>query len=202
VIKTVPLDIPVNFLIGSLIALAASRGLRAGDNILGRQFKLAVGYSLWFGLTVTYFYFAYPDWMYGYALPVRWPLLLIGFPLFIAALAVAGGLGALATSVWIARGVRRPWIPAVYGLLNWAAVMAFMWNQYMSIGTFQEYQLGTAIPLNQHAAIRSAMNIAGPAEIIPAAAIILYLWFSNRKRTARPAVEPASVSPGSEGASL
>jgi hypothetical protein len=179
--ETVPLDIPVNFLTGSLIMLAAGRGIRAGADLLGRPFRAAVAYSLWFGLTVTYFYFVYPDWMYAYFLELGWVRLIIGWFVFMAALAAAGACGALATGVWLKRG-RRAWIPALYGLVNWLVVMGFTYDQYFHVGTLAQYRAGQAQPLGEHEAMRRAMSIAGPLEIAPLLLIILVIWVANRKQ--------------------
>lgn len=63
-IKTVPFDIPLSFLMGMLIPLACPKGIASAEHIvLNRYFLGVMLWELFFMVPLgTYLYFFYPDW--------------------------------------------------------------------------------------------------------------------------------------------
>ncbi len=67
-IKTVPFDIPLSFIIGMLIPLVCPKGISASKSLINnRYFLAAVLFELFFFIPLgTYLYFFHPDWSLMY----------------------------------------------------------------------------------------------------------------------------------------
>lgn len=183
VIETVPLDPPVCLFFGCLIAMASYRQIRRENaQGLSRFVAYGAGFGLWFGLTVTYFYFNYADWMWAYTLDSQSVPTALGWPLFMSILTVAGGLGAFFCQEMIRLGkMGWAWGLAVYALLVEIAIGVIMADQYKHVGTYQEYLAGTAMEAAKHTAFQQAVAIAGPIEGLTFAALVIGLWWKGRQ---------------------
>lgn len=177
------MDPPVCLFFGCLIALAAHRQIKQENaQGLSRFVWYGAGFGLWFGLTVTYFYFNYADWMWAYTMDSQDVPVYIGWPLFMSVLTLAGALGAFFCQEMIRLG-KYPWAwgLTVYALLVEVTIGVLMSRQYQHVGTFQEYMLGTAIKATEHAAFQQAVTIAGPIEGLSFAALVIGLWWRGRQ---------------------
>lgn len=149
---------------------------------LSRFVWYGAGYSLWFGLTVTYFYFNYADWMWAYTLDSKSIPAAIGWPLFMSLLTVAGGLGAFFCQEMIRLGkFAWAWALTGYALAVEIAIGVLMADQYKHVGTFQEFLQGTAMEAAKHTAFQQAIAIAGPIEGLTLAALVIGLFWRGRK---------------------
>ncbi len=140
-IKTIPLDIIFSFLIGTIFALISKNEIEKNESYKTLGFKLAGIYGLWFGLTVTYFYFKYPDWMYCYFLDVSLILIIVGWFMFMSALFLAGLSGYLLSASFIKLKLNK-FILTIYSLVMFGLVFLFTSDRYFVLGNYKQFQSG------------------------------------------------------------
>ena len=179
-IKTIPLDITFTFLIGTIFALLSRKELESKESYQTVGFRLAGIYGLWFGLTVTYFYFKYPDWMYCYFLDVSVILIVVGWFMFMSALLVSGLSGYLLSASFIKLKLNKFILP-IYSLLMFGLVFLFTSERYFVLGNYKQFQSGQIKKIFEVAGMSTAFKIAALFEILPLIAIFIFLYLKNRK---------------------
>ncbi len=124
-----------------------------------------------FGVAIPAFcYIQQPAWMWGYALDpetihpwvVVW-IFILYYVCFFAGFNMVPKKGG-----W--------WVVAAVGALN-LALLAIVWSRYSKVGTYAEFQDGTASPLME-SPFNMTLNIAFGITVVGTAA----LWFWARKK--------------------
>jgi hypothetical protein len=168
VIETVPIDFPSVFPVGVLIALAAKRQIETENvGFFSRYVGAGALFGLVFGLSVGWFCFNYPDWMWVYGVPVdRWSVWW-WYPPFLLGLTITGAAGALFAQALLAR--RRPWLAVGVGLIGLYILVVFWsmtWEPYQYLSTYEQWHAEprVAIPIQDDPRFMTAMNIAGPIQ--------------------------------------
>jgi hypothetical protein len=168
VIKTVPFDIPLSFIIGMLVPLACPLGVRSVKSIAMNRYLLGtVLFVLFFFVPLgAYLYYYYPDWSLMYFIdPSAYQENTI---IIIGALALVSYMAAAKAGFFISakliRGGNRKTVYLILGLvlLALAIFSALSFNQLMSVGTYAEYTANTTVPLYSHL-IGWVINIDGLA---------------------------------------
>lgn len=182
-IPTVPLDIPNALFFGALIGLFGKRVAKADrPGPLSGPAAWGALVGLLYGVSVTYFYFVYTDWMLSYFMDARSIPVVPVWAVFVATLTAAGWLGALAVqSLFIAGRDLWAWVFSAYAALAFGMVWLVTLDRYMHVGSYDEYMKGIAVRLPDHAAIQRAMAVAGPATAVIVAVPALLLFFRGRK---------------------
>src|SRR5690606_38297395 len=113
-------------------------------------FRVALVFVVVFAVTVQYFLFRWPGWMYAYLIPESAVSLAWVSPVFFLSVVAAGAVGA-SVSLHLVRDGKMGWAVAnaLLGLGAWALVWMVTWDQYFQIGTFQSYHAGLAVPLEE-----------------------------------------------------
>jgi hypothetical protein len=154
VVLTVLIDLQTAFLAGALLTLFGKRRIETERwEGLGPFVRVGALFGLLYGLAVGFWCVRYPDWMWGYALEAsRWPLLL-WYPGFVVALAIAGGSGAAMVQAALARG--RPGLAlgvVLLALFLLGSVWAMTFEAYSGLSTYQAWHAtprGLVIPTNE-----------------------------------------------------
>ncbi|MDF1562388.1 MAG: hypothetical protein P1V51_05050 [Deltaproteobacteria bacterium] len=153
-VATVLIDFQTAFPVGVLLVLFARRQIES-EQVAGftRYVRAGAIFGLIYGLAVGYWCFAYPDWMWGYAVDAAaWPTLW-WYPGFVLALGIVGGAGSWMAQALIARG--RFWWALGVGLFGaWLliSVWAMTFDEYMNLSTYADWHAiprGPTMPTNE-----------------------------------------------------
>lgn len=154
-------------------------------NPLGPSAALALGFAVFFWLTVSWFTIKAPDWMLCYFVPATQLPMMTVHLLFLLCLVLAVLSGHTMTATFIQRG-RRPLAIATLlgGAVVWAGLWALTLDRYMLVGTFDEFMAGRAVPLTE-SGIVGAMNLVGIAQGIVGVGLLALLYTQGRRLKAR-----------------
>lgn len=142
---------------------------------LERIALFGAGYGLLYGLTVGYFFFAHPDWMFVYLQDAEQVYKPVAYLFFLFLLAAAGASGAVATGWFVLRERGRvAYTIAAGGLFGLLAIWRVTWNQYKTLGTFAEYWTRGGRPIFEVPEFRTALNIVGA--VLAAAYVAVIAW--------------------------
>lgn len=185
---TVPLDPPTSWGIAALMVLAGSRLVRAGRGDVA--FKGAVAFSVVFAVSVQWFLFRWPDWMYAYLIPATELPPAVVSPFFFVAVVGSGAAGAFISWTLIRQG-RMAWAVAnvAFGLGGWLVIQAATWDRYFHVGTFAEYHSGQAPRLSDAGSFYLEMNLAGLIQVGVGVGITALLVKAGRR------LAPGSTQP-------
>lgn len=150
------------FIAGSLLAFAGRRLLvsRRPDPF-GPTAIAAVGFGLWYCLSVAWATWKAPDWMLNYLVPADQINLVVVHVVFV----FCGLLAALSGHTLTAVCLQRGWTGRAVGVLVLGAISLFgLWgltlDRYIHVGTFTEYMAGAA-PLLPDSDIAAGINVLG-----------------------------------------
>lgn len=163
--------------------------MRAGRGDLA--FKGAVAFATFFALSVQWFLFRWPDWMYSYFVPASELPPGVVSPFFFVAVVAAGTVGAWVT-IQLLRSGRTALAMAntLLGLGFWIAIWAATWDRYFHVGTWADWMAGTATPLAQAKAFGLEMNVAGALQGAAGVGTAAWLFVQGRRVRARSAIKP------------
>lgn len=191
---TVPLDPPTAYGLAALFVLLGTQLVRAGRG--KTAFRVAMIFVTVFALTVQYFLFRWPGWMYSYLVPEAAYATGWVSPFFFFAVVGAGAAGA-SVSLHTIRAGRMNWavVNVLFGLGTWALVWIVTWEQYFRIGTYETYHAGLAPPLAEVPSFQGAMNVVGAIQVIVGLSCAAWLvWTGNRARaSARMQADPSTI---------
>lgn len=161
-LATVLLDPPTALLFGLGVALFSTPLLlREPDRQVRLTLLLGAGWSILYGLSVSWFFFARPDWMFVYLLDTRPLPLALLFLVFLFVMGGLGAIGAMAGSLAVtSRRFALGWSLAVAALLLTVGLMGLQWSQYTAVGTFAEFHAGKAVPILEAKGFQLWLNVA------------------------------------------
>jgi hypothetical protein len=171
---------------GAAVALFSTQLIARSPEVeVGRTGLLGAAWGLWYGLTVGWMYFNYPDWMLAYLVDAEKVPLVPTYVLFVAMLALHGALAALAAAVLVQRKkVALGWALLGGILVAQFSIMALQFDSYTHIGTFAEYWAHQAKPVDQVPRAQTGMTVAGLLAT-PVALGILAMRFIKGRKAAR-----------------
>lgn len=176
---------PASFLIGQSLMLFASAEIRAQkDRPWTTPFLLSLAYSAFIFIPVTaWFYYAHQGWSTVYLRPeYTFPWYAGPFIFFTYFLgAFLGGL--LAQNLIQADRKRLVYLTLVLGFLWIGGVMVLTLKEYMHVGTYIEYQSGSAASIFDRPSFMNALNIMGAILTLPAIGLAFY--FRKRGKSLR-----------------
>lgn len=184
--KTFIIDPPFLFTAGCMFALAARRQVVARKpNPLGSSAGLALGFAVFFWVTVSWFTLKAPDWMLCYFIPAAQLPMTAVHLLFLLSLILAVLSGHIMTATFIQRGQRLLTIATpLAGATVWTGLWALTLDRYLLVGTFDEFTSGQAVPLME-SSLTGAMNIAGIAQGVVGVGLLALLYTQGRSLKAR-----------------
>lgn len=154
-------------------------------NPLGPSAGLALGFAVFFWLTVSWFTLKAPDWMLCYFIPAAQLPMMAVHLLFLLCLVLAVLSGHMMTATFIQRGQRARAIATLLaGAIVWAGLWALTLDRYMLVGTFDEFVSGRAVPLTE-SGITAAMNLVGIAQGVVGVGLLAFLYTRGRRLKAR-----------------
>jgi hypothetical protein len=167
---------------GSVVAFAARRLLLARKpNLFGPSAWVAVIYACFFWLSVSWFVWVAPDWMLCYFMPAETVPLAGVHALFGLCLVLAALSGHTLTAALLQRGrTLGAVLVLLAGLVVWGGLWGITLDRYMVVGTYSDWVLGTAIPLQESSMI-GAMNLVGIAQVFASAIPLLMLHRAGKR---------------------
>lgn len=189
------MDPPTAYALSSLITLLGRDLIRAGR---GRVvFWVALGFAVYFALTVQYFLFRYPAWMYAYLFPEDAFSLAWVSPTFFLAVSIAGALGAYVTQSLLVTGRSGLAVGnALLGFLAWGILWFVTWDPYFVVGSYAEYHAGTAVPSMEVPGFQIANAIAGGSYAVLGLGIVYWTIVTGRRARELASLQP---DPSEEG---
>lgn len=146
---------------------------------------------VFFALTVQYFLFRFPAWMYAYLFPEDAFSLAWVSPAFFFAVVVAGLLGAYVTQSLLVTGRTTLAVGnALLGFLAWGIVWYVTWDPYFVVGTFADYHAGRARPSSAVPAFQAATLVTGLAYAIVGLALAGWMVVAGRRSRLAAAQQP------------
>ncbi|AKU92499.1 aldehyde dehydrogenase family protein [Vulgatibacter incomptus] len=186
---TVPLDPPTAYGLAALFVLLGTKLVRAGR---GRAaFRVAMLFVVVFAISVQYFLFSWPAWMYAYLLPESQLSLVWVSPVFFVSVVAAGAAGA-AVSLHLVRTGKMGWAIAnvVLGLGAWILIWLVTWDQYFHVGTYETYHAGLAPPVKDVAPFQTALNVVGPIQAIVGLGCLAWILVKGKRAKLASCVQP------------
>lgn len=182
-IATVLLDPPTALLFGCLVALVSSRLIaRNPDGEIPRTGAFGAAWGAFYALSVGWFFFRYPDWMFAYLRDARDVPLLPAYVVFVLICAAFGAAGALGTAALIRRGMRgAAWAVTFGALLTIGATFYLQLAQYLVVGTFADFWAGRAAPIQSVGPMQVALNVSGAVATAGAAAALVTRFLQSRR---------------------
>lgn len=196
-VATVLLDPPTALLFGCAVALISAR-LIAHDpwRETRRTALIGAGWGLLYGLSVGWFFFQRADWMLAYLKDAREVALVPAYVVFLLLLAAHGAFGALANAALLRHGRRDlAWVLTVGAILTLGGGFWLQWRQYFLVGTAEQWQDGTAIPLQADATMQVVMNVTGVVSAGSAIALFVWRFLQARRLPAGSAVAERGRGP-------
>lgn len=162
--ETYIIDVPTAFIAGSVFAFVGRRLLVARrPDPFGPSFQAALLFATVYAVGVGWATWRAPDWMLNYFIPVETLALPIGAVhlLFVLACWMGAASGHVLTAVCLQRGfITRAAMVLASGLSMLLGLWGLTLDSYMHVGTWAEYQAGTAALLPQ-SAIAAGFNLLG-----------------------------------------
>lgn len=145
-LATLLVDPQTALIAGTIVPLIMTRLLRQQPEVeFPRAVMLGASWGLLYGLSVSYMYFNWSDWMFGYLVDTAtFPLVPFYF-VFLGSLTFCGGAGAALVASLLRDG-KTPlaWAAMVGAWLTLLVVQVPHWDSYSHIGTLAEWKAGTA----------------------------------------------------------
>jgi hypothetical protein len=173
-LATVLIDPPSTLFAGGILALLSWKLLKKGTDEVWRVGQLSAAWGFAYAISVGWWFFFRPDWMFVYTLDTSSLPLVPLYLLFLFVCTALGALGGLAVAllVYLKKGALA--VTAFAGaLLTWGLFLFMTLDQYTHVGTRAEYLAGTARALAEDSNWLMASNVAGVIAGIPAIAIIV-----------------------------
>jgi hypothetical protein len=193
-LSTVILDPTTALIGGCAVALFSMKLIQKNPQVeLKRTALLGALWGLWWGLTVSYLYFRFTDWMLAYLVDAKTISVPLTYLVFVAVLVLHGTLAALGVGALMLHHKLGLAIAITAGVvITNVLLLAVQAHAYNHVGTFAEYAAGTARELSQVPEAQLGMTVAG----ILAAGVgisVLVLRFLAGRRALPPA---APAAPG------
>lgn len=138
--------------------------------------KIGAAWGAGYAVAVSYMYFNYPDWMFGYMLDTTTFPVKAFWPVFLAACTFSGAASA-GVGAYLVRNDRLGM--AVLCILASIATLLVVWiphsHGYMHVGTFAEYRAGTAAAFPGPPSAQFGMNLAGGLIGVPSVLMIVFI---------------------------
>jgi hypothetical protein len=162
-LATVILDPTTAMIGGGAIALFSTQLIqRSPDKELGRTAMLGALWGLWYGLTVGWMYFNYPDWMLAYLTDSQKLPLAATYVLFLLVLVLHGLLAALGVAALVQRKqLKVAWAVVLAVIVTNFIIMGVQFDAYTHVGTFAEYWAHQAKPMPEVPRAQMGMTVAG-----------------------------------------
>lgn len=177
---TVPLDPPTAWGLCALLVLLGRPLVQAGRG--GLPLRAAIAFAFFFALSVQYFLFRWPDWMYAYLVPAdRLSPAAVAIPFF-ALVVAAGAAGAAISLRLLQRGrLGAALTNAGAGIGLWLLLWAATWERYFHLGSYEAFHAGEAIPIEADPAFSVAMAVAGAAQAAVGVGLAAWVVVSVRR---------------------
>jgi hypothetical protein len=186
-LATVVIDPPIVAALGALFAVLMARSIAAGSP-LRRSVLSGAFIGVWLGASFGLHAFKYPAWMLCYLVDPRALPAAVWYPVFVAVLVGCGALGAYYAHRFIAAGRKRAAVGLVVALIAvWIVLFAITLQRYLHIGSYDDYQAGRALTLNQQPDVVHDFNVA--SIVTPIGPLLLLAAGLFRQRR-------AALSPG------
>jgi hypothetical protein len=158
---------------------------------LRRTALLGAIWGGWWGCTVGWMYFNYPDWMLVYLIDAQTISLPLTYALFVASLVVHGFLAALGVGALVLHKRLGMAIAVTVGVVATnLLIMAAQGHAYAHIGTFAEYHAGAAKELAEVPRAQMGMTIAGLLAAPPPIIAVVIRLLQGRKASRAAAGAP------------
>jgi len=163
--------------------------VRAGRG--SAAFRAALLFVVVFAVSVQYFLFRWPGWMYAYLIPEDAVSLAWVSPVFFISVVAAGLVGA-SVSLQLIRAGKMSWAVAnaLLGLGAWALIWMVTWDPYFQVGTYQSYHAGLAPPLNEVPSFQSAMNVVGLIQVLVGVGAVVWLLRAGSRAAQASRIRP------------
>lgn len=186
---TIPLDPPTAYALSSLFVLLGKDLVRAGR---GRSAKrVAIGFSILFGLTVQYFLFRWPAWMYSYFYPEDAFSLAWVSPVFFLAIVAASALAAYTTERLLREGrVLAATGNTLLGFAAWLVLWAVTWDPYFHVGTYAAYHAGLAPHSTEVPVFQAATAAFGALYVVVGVPLAVWVVVAGRRSRALGRIQP------------
>lgn len=174
-LATILVDPQTALIAGAIIPVLMAKLIRLQPELeSAKAVKLGAAWGAGYCVSVSYMYFTYSDWMFGYMLDTKDFPLVAFWPVFFGACAFSGAAAA-AVGAYFVRTDRLPLaVLCVLGAVTALAVVWIPhWHSYSHIGTFAEYRAGTASPLPGTGTAPIGLNAAGALIAIPSVVMIV-----------------------------
>lgn len=178
---TILLDPPTAMLFGGLLALASYKRIRlAAKTAIFGSTLWGVWVGVFYGITVGWFFFHQPDWMWAYLrdtrdLPLGW-----AYAVFMLCLAAHGAVGALSVSTLLSF---QRWLAALILVTVFAlylsALFFLQWDAYQHVGSFQEYHTQKALALEHVSTMKQALGLSGAVTALGLGSLLLWRVWKN-----------------------
>ena len=173
---------PTNFVIGQILMLLAYREIKAHrSQLFSFPLICAVLFSALIFVPVTSWYFYhFKGWSEVYLRPEENIAAWVG-PGFFLQYVTGMFFGCLLAQLLIQQG--KTWavfLTLTLGVLWLAVTWGFTLDQYLHVGTFSEYQAGSAKNLLDDEAFQTKLNIGGAIMVAPL--VGLAYWFIKRSQ--------------------
>jgi hypothetical protein len=182
-LATVILDPPTALLFGCAVALVSARLIaRNPETEVLRTGMLGAAWSVFYGLCVGWFFFQRPDWMFAYLHDSREVSLIPAYLVFLAVLAAHGAAGGLANAALLRHGKRSAaWALTLGAIVTLGATFWLQWEQYLLVGSFEQYWSGRARAVEADATMRLAMNVSGALSAVGAVSVFVGRFLQTRR---------------------
>ncbi len=171
---------------GSVVAFAARRLLVARKpNPFGPSAWAAVGYALFFWLTVTWFAWKAPDWMLCYFIPAdNLPMVPVHL-LFAISLVLASLSGHTLTAVLLQRQrTGGALMVLAAGIVTWGGLWGLTLDRYMALGTYTDWVQGSTTVITE-SSVTGALNLVGALQVLVSGTLLVLLARTGRRLRAR-----------------
>jgi hypothetical protein len=177
VLSTLLVDPQTGLIAGAVLPLIMTRLIRQQPEVeVGRAVMWGASWGAMYAVSVSYMYFVYADWMFGYLVDTsKFPLALF-YPVFFLAVTFSGAAGAAATAYFIKENkMVLAFLSPLGAALTLAVVWIPHWDSYSHIGTLAEWKAGTAPLMPGTGTAPMGMNGAGAIATIYSVALIVHL---------------------------
>lgn len=183
-LSTVILDPFTALIFGSALGLVSGALIRKQPEAeLKTTVILGAAWGGWWGLSVGWFFFFRPDWMFAYSLDTQKLPLVPLYVFFLLVLMAFGVFGAVTTGVLMQyRKTGLAVALALGSVVTNLSLTALQSNAYLHVGTYAQYVSNQAPGLETDAAMKLAMNVSGAGAAIVALAILF--WRFKKARAA------------------
>jgi hypothetical protein len=183
VLATVILDPTTAMIGGAAVALFSAQLIQKNPQAeIGRTAMLGAAWGLWYGITVGWMYFNFPDWMLAYLVDAEKVSLVITYAVFVAILVLHGMLAALGVSALVQRKqyIFAGAVLACVIVTNFV-IMGLQFDAYTHVGTYAEYWAHLAKPMPEVPRAQMGMTVAGILAAVPGLSMLGVRFVQGRK---------------------